>query len=304
MSSITVAALYKFMSLPDYKDLRAPLLSNCKRLGIKGSLLLAEEGINGTIAGTKEAIEEIHHYLMQDERFHGLEYKESFAEKMPFYRMKVLLKKEIVTLGVPGISPLKKVGTYVNPQKWNELIQDPDVLVIDTRNDYECEIGMFKGSIDPKTTIFREFTEYVQKNLDPQKHKRVAMCCTGGIRCEKASSYMLEQGFEEVYHLKGGILSYLENVPKEQSLWEGACFVFDHRVAVTHDLELTDYQTCYGCRWPLSAEDRASVHYKKGVHCPKCYDTLSDAKMKAAAHRQMQVELAQKRGTHHIGERS
>ncbi|MFL9709335.1 rhodanese-related sulfurtransferase [Methylobacillus sp. Pita1] len=302
MHHIVVAALYKFVSLPDYQEIQPGLLALCNAQGIKGTLLLAEEGINGTVAGSREAIDVLLAYLRQDPRFADIDHKESFTDEMPFYRMKVRLKKEIVTLGVPGIDPNKKVGTYVKPEDWNALISDPDVIVVDTRNDYEYEIGTFKGAIDPATTTFRQFPDYVRNNLDPAKNKKVAMFCTGGIRCEKASSYMLEQGFEEVYHLQGGILKYLETVPKEQSLWEGECFVFDQRVAVRHGLEVGDYDQCFACRHPISAADMASPKYVKGISCPRCYDKLSAEKRASIEERQRQIEIARQRGEEHIGD--
>ena len=237
MPNFIVAALYKFAKLPDYRAMQPGLLDFCIAQEIKGTLLLAEEGINGTVAGSRQGIDALLAFLRSDARLADLEHKESVAGKMPFYRMKVRLKKEIVTLGVPGISPSKKVGTYVAPEDWNALISDPDVVLIDTRNAYEYDIGTFRGALDPHTATFREFPAYVSNNLDPARHKKVAMFCTGGIRCEKASSFMLEQGFEDVYHLQGGVLKYLEKVPAEQSLWEGECFVFDQRVAVGHGLE-------------------------------------------------------------------
>ncbi|MBX9976905.1 MAG: rhodanese-related sulfurtransferase [Alphaproteobacteria bacterium] len=303
MTHIVVAALYKFVDLPDCQDIQPILLAECKRLGVRGTLLLAKEGINGTVSSTRDGINGLLAWFNKDTRFHNLEYKESHATDQPFYRMKVRIKKEIVTLGVPDVDPNEAVGTYVEGKEWNALLQDPDVIVIDTRNDYEYEIGTFKNALDPKTKTFREFPDYVTKNLDPQKNKRVAMFCTGGIRCEKASSYMLKQGFENVYHLKGGILKYLETMPKEESLWEGDCFVFDHRTAVTHGLELGEHDTCHGCRTPIMAVDKESLHYRKGVHCPRCYNTLTPEKIKAFAHRQMQIDLAKQRGTHHLGER-
>ena len=302
MSNIIVAALYKFAALPDYRAMQPGLLDFCISQGLKGTLLLAEEGINGTVAGSREGIDALIAYLRSDVRFADLEHKESFADAMPFYRMKVRLKKEIVTLGVPGINPNNKVGTYVAPENWNALISDPDVVVVDTRNGYEYDIGTFRGAIDPHTTTFREFPDYVSKNLDPAKHKKVAMFCTGGIRCEKASSFMLEQGFDEVYHLQGGILKYLENVPAEESLWEGECFVFDQRVAVGHGLELGIYDQCHACRHPVSPEEMASDQYVEGVSCPHCFDTLSEEKRASVAERQKQMELALKRGMAHIGE--
>ncbi|MCB5188637.1 rhodanese-related sulfurtransferase [Methylobacillus caricis] len=302
MSNIVVAALYKFASLPDYQEIQPRLLAFCNEQSIKGTLLLAEEGINGTVAGSRTAIDALLAYLRKDTRLADIEHKESFTDELPFYRMKVRLKKEIVTLGIPGIDPNKKVGTYVKPEDWNALISDPDVIVIDTRNDYEYGIGTFKGAIDPQTTTFRQFPDYVSKNLDPAKNKKVAMFCTGGIRCEKASSYMMEQGFEEVYHLQGGILKYLENVPPEESLWEGECFVFDQRVAVKHGLEVGDYDQCFACRHPISAADMTSGKYVKGVSCPRCYDTLSAEKRASILERQKQIDLARKRGEVHIGD--
>lgn len=299
--NIIVAALYKFAKLPDYKAIQPLLLDLCNAQNIKGTLLLAEEGINGTVAGSRSAIDHLIEYLKQDPRLSDIEHKESYANEMPFYRMKVRLKKEIVTLGVPGIDPNYKVGTYVKPQDWNAIISDPDVVVIDTRNDYEYGIGTFKGAIDPHTTTFREFPEYVSTHLDPQKNKKVAMFCTGGIRCEKASSYMIGQGFEEVYHLQGGILKYLEEIPQEQSLWEGECFVFDNRVAIKHGLEIGDYDQCHACRHPVSPEEMQSDQYVAGVSCPHCYNTLSDEKRQSVIERQKQIELAKQRGEAHIG---
>lgn len=295
------AALYKFVSLPDYKILQAPIQAACENNNIKGTLLLAEEGINGTIAGLPADIHKTLDYLRQNPRLADLEHKESYADEHPFYRMKVRLKKEIVTLGVAGVSPTKQVGTYIKPEDWNALISDPDVILIDTRNDYEVDIGTFKGALDPKTTTFREFPEYVANNLDRTKHKKVAMFCTGGIRCEKASSYMMDQGFEEVYHLQGGILKYLETVPEEASMWQGECFVFDQRVAVKHNLEVGRYNQCYACRHPLSPQEMQSDQYAAGISCPYCYDKVSAEKRASLVERQKQVALAKKRGEAHIG---
>ena len=300
------AALYKFVYLPNYTSLQAPILSICEKNNIKGTILLASEGINGTIAGMTDDIHNVLSYLKKDTVFSGyfadLEHKESFANQHPFYRMKVKLKKEIVTLGVAGISPTKRVGTYVKPEDWNALISDPDVILVDTRNDYEVDIGTFKGALDPKTTTFREFPKYVEKNLDKIKHKKVAMFCTGGIRCEKASAFMLDQGFEEVYHLQGGILKYLENIPEEQSLWQGECFVFDQRVAVKHGLEVGNFDQCYACRHPLSLSELESTKYTPGISCPYCYNNLSEEKRASLSERQKQVILAKQRGQAHIGE--
>ena len=300
------AALYKFVSLPNYVTLRANIHAACEAHYIKGTILLANEGINGTIAGLPENIHKVLHFLRTDPQFNGafadLEHKESFADEHPFYRMKVKLKKEIVTLGVPGISPTKKVGTYVKPEDWNALISDPSVILIDTRNDYEVDIGTFKGATNPKTTTFREFPEYVAKNLDKTKHKKVAMFCTGGIRCEKASSYMMDRGFDEVYHLQGGILKYLETVPEAESLWQGECFVFDQRVAVKHGLDVGEYDQCYACRHPLSPAELRSAQYTPGISCPYCYNSLSEEKKQSLTERQKQVILAKQRGESHIGQ--
>lgn len=301
MTKYVVAALYKFADLPDFEAMIPPLKALCDANKVKGTLLLAHEGINGTIAGSRKGIDAVVAYLRDDTRLEGLEYKESFATEQPFFRMKVRPKNEIVTLGVPGIDPNKKVGKYVTPESWNDLISDPDVVVLDTRNDYECEIGTFKGALNPKTETFRQFPDFVKQNLDPAKHKKVAMFCTGGIRCEKASSYMLEQGFEEVYHLQGGILKYLENVKAEESLWDGECFVFDNRVAVKHGLEEGDYDQCYGCRLPISAVDKESPKYVAGVTCPHCFDTASVKKFRRAAERHRQVVIAKERNQKHIG---
>ncbi|HEY9749706.1 MAG TPA: rhodanese-related sulfurtransferase [Allocoleopsis sp.] len=295
MTEIVVAALYKFVSLPDFAEKKTPLLAYCLEQEIKGTLLLAEEGINGTIAGTRAAIDTVLSFLRSDPRLADLEHKESYTDTPPFDRLKVRLKKEIVTLGVPEVDPNQKVGTYVSPKEWNTLISDPEVVLIDTRNDYEVQIGTFQGACNPQTASFREFPEYVREHLDPEKHKKVAMFCTGGIRCEKASAFMLEQGFEEVYHLKGGILKYLEAVPAEESLWEGECFVFDQRVAVRHGLELGSYDACVACGRPISDQDKASETYEAGISCPHCFDSLTEEKKARQMARRQQVELAKQR---------
>jgi UPF0176 protein len=296
-----VAALYKFADLPDCKNIQSQLKELCMHHNIKGTLIVAQEGINGTVAGNRDAIDALNAFLQKDDRFHNLEYKESFAHKNPFYRMKVRLKKEIVTLGINGVNAAKEAGIYVEPEEWNAIIQDPDVILIDTRNDYEVAIGTFKGAIDPKTTCFTEFPKYVRENLDPKKNKKVAMMCTGGIRCEKASAFMLKEGFETVYHLKGGILKYLENIPQEKSLWEGDCFVFDQRVSVKHGLQLGDHTLCYGCRQPLSHADTKSDKFQLGVSCPYCFDRLKPERRKNLEQRQRQVEIAASRHSQHIG---
>ncbi len=301
MSNYVVCALYKFVLLEDFKEKRQPLLEEMERLDIKGTLLLAQEGINGTISGTRASIDAILAYLNSDERLNPISFKESYDEVQPFYRTKVKLKKEIVTLGVEGIDPRKVVGTYVKPKDWNALISDPDVVLIDTRNDYEIEIGTFQNAVDPNTKTFREFPEYVKENMDPTKQKKVAMFCTGGIRCEKSTAYMKEMGFEEVYHLEGGILQYLEDVPKEESMWEGDCFVFDNRVAVNHDLEKSIYDQCYACRLPITEEDKESALFEAGVSCPRCHGSHTEEQIERFREREKQVRLAESRKESHLG---
>lgn len=296
---VVVAALYQFVTLEDYQALREPLLQAMLEHGVKGTLLLAREGINGTVAGSREAIDALLAWLKADARLVDIDHKESYCDEPPFYRTKVKLKNEIVTLGVPGVDPNDTVGTYVEPEQWNEIISDPEVVLIDTRNDYEVAIGTFAGAIDPDTRSFREFPDYVRQHYDPARHKKVAMFCTGGIRCEKASSFMLKEGFEEVYHLKGGVLNYLEKVPEEQSLWRGECFVFDNRVTVRHDLSEGDYEQCHACRMPVSAEEMRSADYAPGVSCPHCIDSLPEKTRAAASERQRQIELAKARGEPH-----
>ena len=302
MSNILVAALYKFVALPDYEALRAPLQRVCEDSRVMGTLLLAREGINGTIAGPPEGIRAVLAHLKADQRFADVEHKESWAGEMPFLRMKVRLKKEIVTLGAPEADPTKQVGTYVEPEDWNELIADPDIVLIDTRNAYEVEIGTFKGAVDPVTASFREFPEFVQASAELGKKPKVAMFCTGGIRCEKASSYMLAHGFDEVYHLKGGILKYLETVPEDESLWQGECFVFDERVSVKHGLDEGSYDMCHACRFPITEEDKRSDKYQKGVSCPRCWDEKSDTQKARYAARQRQMDLVEERGEVHLGQ--
>ncbi|MCG9696477.1 rhodanese-related sulfurtransferase [Shewanella sp. Isolate11] len=301
MSQVVVCALYKFVALPDYAAIQKPLLAFMEQAGIKGTLLLASEGINGTVAGTQSAIDELLIWLDKQPGLDNIVHKVSFDDEMPFYRTKVKLKKEIVTMGVEGIDPRKVVGTYVKPQDWNQLISDPEVLLIDTRNDYEVSIGTFQNAVDPKTQTFREFPEYVKQNLDPNKHKKVAMFCTGGIRCEKSTAYLKEQGFDEVYHLEGGVLKYLEEVEPEKSMWQGECFVFDNRVSVNHQLEKGEYDQCNACRLPITEEDKASEHFVKGISCPHCIDKVSDKQRQRFAERERQVQLAKARGESHIG---
>jgi UPF0176 protein len=300
-TDIVVAALYKFAPLADFAAMQAPLLTLCRGNAVYGTLLLAPEGINGTIAGPREGIDAVLERLRSDPRLSDLEHKESRTHEQPFYRMKVRLKKEIVTMGLPEVDPGECVGTYVEPEEWDKLIRDPDVLLIDTRNDYEVEIGTFQGAIDPSITHFREFPDYVRRNFDPAKHKKVAMFCTGGIRCEKASSFMLSEGFEEVYHLKGGILKYLERIPESESQWDGECFVFDERVSVDHTLARGQYDLCRGCRRPVSDTDKTSLHFEEGVCCHRCYETVVDFKRARRHERARQVALAELRGEKHVG---
>ena len=298
--SVVVAALYKFVTLENYREMREPLLQVCVNADVKGSLLLAHEGINGTIAGPRDGIDTVLTYLRADARFADIETKESLDDEQPFLRMKVKLKKEIVTLGVDGIDPNCLVGQYVEPRDWNALISDPEVLVVDTRNDYEVEIGTFQHALNPNLQTFREFPQYVQR-FDPSKHKKVAMFCTGGIRCEKASAFMLQQGFDEVYHLKGGILKYFEEVPAEQSLWQGECFVFDNRVAVNHQLQKGTYELCHACGWGVDDTARESPLYEAGVSCPRCHATLTEEQKGRFRERRKQIELAEQRGEKHLG---
>ena len=296
-----VYALYKFVTLKDYEGLREPIRGLMNKLNVRGTLLLAEEGINGTISGEREHMDTIIAWLRADERLADLEYKESVHTEQPFHRTKVKLKKEIVTMGVDGIDPNKVVGTYVDAKDWNDIISDPEVILIDTRNDYEYEIGTFKNAVNPDTETFREFPDYVEKNLNPSKHKKVAMFCTGGIRCEKASSFMKQAGFEEVYHLKGGVLKYLEEVQTEETLWDGECFVFDDRVAVNHALERGNYDQCHACRYPITEQDKLHKHYLPGVSCHRCYDKSSNEQKARFAEREKQIRLAKERGEEHIG---
>jgi len=298
---IVVAAMYKFVHLPDFRVLREKLVQVCEKQSLKGTVLLAEECINGTVAGGREGIDNLLCFLKQDSRFSDLEHKESFVSQMPFYRMKVRLKKEIVTMGVPDTDPNQLNGAKVDYKEWNELISDPDVLVIDTRNEYECEIGTFKNAISPNTKTFREFPEFVNNKLGSDKNKKIAMFCTGGIRCEKATNYLLKQGYEDVYHLNGGILKYLEEVKGEENLWQGDCFVFDGRVAVDKNLEQGNYEQCFACRMPLSKEELQSEEYEKGISCPNCIASLTDEKYMRVSERQRQVELAENRQQQHIG---
>jgi UPF0176 protein len=301
MPNVVVCALYKFVTLEDYQEIKAPLLNFMLEQDLRGTLLLAHEGINGTVAGSRDAINALLSFLGNDPRLAEVSYKESFVDDMPFLRTRVKLKKEIVTMGVEGIDPKRVVGTYVQPKDWNALISDPDVILVDTRNDYEVQVGTFKHALNPNTESFREFPQYVKDNLDPTKNKKVAMFCTGGIRCEKSTAYLKEQGFEEVYHLEGGILKYLEDVPEQESLWEGECFVFDERVTVNHSLEKGNYDQCNACRMPITKQDKLSDHYQHGICCPHCFDKSTPEQKERFQEREKQMLLAAQRGEAHIG---
>ena len=296
---------YHFETLDKKNNIQEHVYNFCEANNIKGTILLADEGINGTISGKEKNIRDFLIFIKKESLFNGvfskLEHKESWASKNPFYRMKVRLKKEIVALGVDGVSPTKKVGKYVKPEEWNNLISDPNTIIIDTRNHYEVDIGTFKNATNPNTSTFRELPSFIEENLDPKTPKKIAMFCTGGIRCEKATSLMLDKGFKDVYHLEGGILKYLETIDKDKSLWEGECFVFDQRVAVTHGLNEGKYDQCYACRHPLSPDEINSSHYIKGISCPYCYNKLTNEKKSSVIERQKQIELAKLRGEDHIG---
>lgn len=297
----TVAALYHFTRFEDPATLRAPLLAHAQKHGLRGSLLLAGEGINGTIAGTRAGINAMLAHIRALPGCETLEWKESTAAAMPFGRMKVRLKREIVTMGQPDVDPRAATGHYVAPADWNALITAPDVAVIDTRNAYETAIGSFEGAIDPGTARFREFPDWWAQNRHRFHNKRIAMFCTGGIRCEKSTNYLLGQGVPEVYHLKGGILKYLEEVPEDQSLWHGACFVFDQRVSVEHGLREGPHSLCHACRRPLAPEDLNRPDYEPGVQCHQCVDEFSVERRAAFRERQRQITLAGARGIHHLG---
>ena len=301
MNQIVVCALYKFVTLENFQGLRQPLHNVLEANQVRGTLLLANEGINGTIAGSRTGINKVLNWLRNDPRLSDIDYKESFTDNMPFNRAKVKLKKEIVTLGVEGIDPKRVVGTYVSPADWNQLISDPEVMVVDTRNDYEFKVGTFKNAVNPNTESFREFPRFVKENLSPEKHKKIAMFCTGGIRCEKSTAFLKEQGFDEVYHLKGGILKYLEEVPATETLWEGECFVFDERVTVNLQLEKGNYDQCNACRLPITEIDKASDKYRQGVSCPHCFDKVTAVQKSRFIEREKQMELARQRGEAHIG---
>jgi UPF0176 protein len=299
---LTIAALYHFTRFDDPAALRGPLLDLCLAQGVRGSLLLASEGVNGTIAGPRAGIDAVLAHLRALPGCAGLEWKEAEAETMPFGRMKVKLKREIVTMGVEGVDPRASVGHYVRPEDWNEVISAPDVAVIDTRNDYEVSLGTFRGAIDPGTHSFRDFPAWWEANRERFHNKRIAMFCTGGIRCEKSTNYLLSQGVEEVMHLKGGILQYLEDVPADQSLWDGECYVFDARVSVGHGLVPGQNSSCGACRRPVTPEGRQNPAYEEGVCCAACVDEYSAEDRDRFRERQKQMKLAEKRGERHLGQ--
>lgn len=311
MSRFLTAALYKFVELPDFAALQPPLLACCEANLVKGTLLLAPEGINGTIAGPAEGVGAVLAFLRADARLAALEHKEAWAGHLPFYRMKVRLKREIVTMGVPDVHPALMAGQYVKPAKWNQLLSDPDVVLVDTRNGYEVSIGTFEGAINPGTGSFSELPGWIERETaeggklasKDGKKPKVAMFCTGGIRCEKSTALMRSKGFEEVFHLEGGILKYLETVPEAQSRWEGECFVFDERVSVGHGLQPGDFTLCRSCRDPLSDADRASTLYELGVSCAHCHAKTTKTQKAGYRERQRQVTLAEARNEAHIGVR-
>ncbi len=298
---IIVAALYKFTPFADPAALRRGLLSTCEAAGVKGTLLLAREGINGTIAGARPGIDAVLAAIRALPGCADLDWKESRASEMPFGRMKVRLKREIVTMGEPDVNPTRATGHYVDPADWNALISAEDVVVIDTRNDYEVAIGTFEGAVDPGTKSFREFPAWWRENAGRFGNKRVAMFCTGGIRCEKSTNFLLGEGVSEVFHLRGGILKYLEEVPEAESLWQGECFVFDQRVSVGHGLAEGPHQMCHACRRPVTAADLAHPLYEEGVRCARCADEYTDTQRQRFRERQRQVDLAARRGRRHLG---
>jgi UPF0176 protein len=296
-----IAALYHFARLEALDEVRSTLLSEMVAEGVRGTILLADEGINGTIAGSRKGVDAVLASIRAHGPLAGTRHKESFTDEMPFRRPKVRLKTEIVSLGVPGVDPTLRVGQYVDATQWNALISDPEVLLVDTRNRYEFKMGSFEGALDPDTTSFRDFPGFVAAELDPSKHKKVAMFCTGGIRCEKATSYLLGEGFEEVYHLEGGILKYLEQVPEEESLWRGECFVFDDRVGVNHNLEPGEYSMCRACRMPLAPGEESGPKYEEGVSCHYCHESHTDEDRDRFRERELQMRLAGHRGVEHLG---
>ena len=298
---VAVVSFYRFAALSDLEELRSSLLDASARNGINGTFILSEEGINASVAGPPEGVGKLIEFLESDPLLGGADYRVGYDSKSPFHRLRVKLKKELVPMGVGGIGVPRRVGEYVSAEDWNGLLRDPDALVIDVRNDYECRVGTFEGAVRPETARFREFPRYADRNLDPERRGKVAMFCTGGIRCEKATAYLLERGFENVYHLRGGILSYLERIPEEESLWRGECFVFDDRTSVVHGLERGTWTTCRNCRSPLSSEDRGSGLFRDGISCPRCHGSLTPGRVASLEERQKQMRLARERNTRHLG---
>ena len=301
-----IAALYKFITIEDIEGLQMQLREHCQQHEIMGTLLVAREGLNGTISGTEYGMSQFLGWLKKQPQFTDIDIKYAYAEKMPFHRMKVRLKREIVTMGRADILPSEQAGTYVEPQDWNALISDPDVLVVDTRNEYEVAIGQFRGAENPHTHSFRQVPDYAEQMArlpDDERPKKIAMYCTGGIRCEKSTALMKQMGFEDVYHLKGGILRYLEETDPRESLWQGECFVFDGRVSVDHELNAGSYQLCHACKMPLSETDMQAPQYQPSISCPHCFDKTTEQQKQRFAERRHQMELAAKRGEQHIGQR-
>ena len=301
MTDIVIATFYNFTRFQDPASLREHLLPQLLAHDLKGTVLLAPEGVNGTLAGSRGGIDAALEVLRALPNSMQLEHKESHAESMPFYRLKVRLKKEIVTMKVPGVDPLASVGTHVAPKDWNELIADPQIIVIDARNDFEVEIGTFEGAINPGTARFSDLPQWLEEHRAELENKKIAMFCTGGIRCEKATSYLKERGIKDVFHLKGGILKYLENIPEGQSRWRGECFVFDYRVSVKHDLKLGEYELCYACRWPVNAAGRESPNFVAGISCDHCINQRSEKQRARYASRQERIKLAKEQGAAHVG---
>lgn len=292
-NQITIIAFYKFVDLPNFKELQIKIKKFCLEQQIKGTILLSAEGINSTISGLDHNIHATLNFLKSHKEFADLSYKISYNTSHPFVRLKVKLKKEIVTLGIPNINPTIQTGEYIDPNNWNKLISDPEVITIDTRNKYEVKIGTFKNAINPNTNSFREFPKFFADNFNQlDKNKKIAMYCTGGIRCEKSTAYLLQLGFKNVYHLNGGILNYLEKVPAKDSLWQGECFLFDNRIGVDHSINKGCYSMCPGCRYPISPEDKQTVQYRPGVYCPNCCDSIPEKTIKRAEERHKQIMLS------------
>jgi UPF0176 protein len=302
---VKVASFYRFLDLADPEQFRADLQATCDEQDLLGTVLVATEGFNGSLTGAETAIQAVFDWIEQHLALpEAIEARWNKVDEPPFRRMRVKIRKEIVSLGRPDILPHKKTGTYVSGEHWNSLIEDPDTIVIDTRNSYEFEVGTFPRAIDPKTDNFRQFPEFAKELAETSKDKPLAMFCTGGIRCEKATALMLELGFDKVYHLQGGILKYLEEMPEEQNLWDGECFVFDTRIAVDRDLSEGGYVQCHACRRPLGEKELASPDYREGISCPRCINELDEDREASLAERQRQIELARERGDSHIGPKS